>query len=102
MDVLIRHSRTLAVKLGAKGSVGIQKGKEIIYKKGYAVKPIDTTGSGDSFNAGFIYGYLNRYGLDKSLELGNACGAISTTKIGGASSFARLEEVMSFIDSYNG
>jgi len=60
---------------------------------------VDTTGSGDSFNAGFIFGFLKGFSLLECLEFGNACGAISTTKIGGAISCPSLEEVKEFMNS---
>ncbi|WP_235395556.1 carbohydrate kinase family protein [Faecalicatena contorta] len=43
---------------------------------------IDTTGSGDAFQGGFIYGYLKNYPLKKTAQLANACGYLAAKKIG--------------------
>jgi sugar/nucleoside kinase (ribokinase family) len=55
----------------------------------------DTVGAGDSFDAGFLYGYLNGWGLEKSLHLANVCGALSTRAAGGTSAQATLPEALS-------
>lgn len=98
LDFLSQYSKMLAVKLGSKGSIGLDEKKKKIYSKGFKVQSMDTTGSGDSFNAGFLYGFLHGHDLGKSMELGNVCGAISTTKIGGANSCPNLKEALDFLD----
>jgi sugar/nucleoside kinase (ribokinase family) len=92
VDILANYAKTVVVKCGPKGAIG--KSGDIIIKQGtFDLKPIDTTGAGDSFNAGFIYGYLNGFSLEKCITYGNACGSISVTRIGGATSCATLQEV---------
>jgi sugar/nucleoside kinase (ribokinase family) len=57
------------VKIGSKGSL-IKKGG-IVYKAGIIkANMIDTTGAGDSYAAGFIYGLINGYDLDKCGNIG--------------------------------
>ena len=73
-----------AVKCGADGAV-ISDGGEIVESPAYDAKVVDTTGAGDSFNAGFLYGFLKGYGIKKAAEYGNACGSVSVTRYGGAS-----------------
>lgn len=88
---------TLAVcKLGKKGSCAAF-GKKEYEQKGYAVEAVDTTGAGDSFNAGFIYGFLKGDNVSKCLEYGNACGAMSATRLGGNTGFPTLEKLLCFI-----
>jgi sugar/nucleoside kinase (ribokinase family) len=84
--------RICAVKYGAKGAV-ISSGGQTRHFPTYQARPIDTTGAGDSFNAGFIYGFINGLSLEESAKIGNACGSISVTRRGGASSCASLDEV---------
>lgn len=43
----------------------------------------DTIGAGDNFDAGFIYGFSNNMGTEKSLNIGNICGAKSVEYLGG-------------------
>ena len=97
IHVLSDYSKVNVIKWGAKGAMG-KWGNQITSQKPFDLKPIDTTGAGDSFNAGFIYGYLKGFGLPQCLTYGNACGSISVTKIGGASGCATLEEVRKLIE----
>jgi len=80
------------VKCGADGAIAYRDGK-MYSGKPYKVTPVDTTGAGDSFNAGFIYGFLNNMSMEDCLTYGNACGAVSVTKVGGASACATLADV---------
>lgn len=93
---LLRLSSTCAVKLGAEGSLALREG-EIYRCPAFTVKVVDTTGAGDSFNAGFLYGFLYDLELEDCLVLGNACGAISVTKAGGATASPNREELEAFL-----
>lgn len=57
------------VKTGGKGSL-IKRGKEIIKIGVIPVHPVDTTGAGDLYAAGFLYGLVNEYPIRKCGELG--------------------------------
>lgn len=84
---------TLALKLGAQGALGISKGQHA-WAASLPVNVVDTVGAGDSFDAGFIYGYLHGWPLEKSLRIASVCGALSTQKPGGTAAQATLEEVL--------
>ncbi|OFI01469.1 ribokinase [Clostridium acetireducens DSM 10703] len=71
----------IMVKKGEKGAYAYTKEKQYKFN-GYNVNSVDTTGAGDSFAAGCIYGFLMNYSLENILKIGCACGAIATTKIG--------------------
>lgn len=60
------------------------------------VLPVDTTGAGDSFDAGFLFGFLNGYEIEKSLRIGCICGALSTLGVGGTSAQAGREDLIKF------
>jgi sugar/nucleoside kinase (ribokinase family) len=70
------------IKLGAEGAVA-RHGDEVVYAPGIPVAVVDTTGAGDCFNAGFLYGYLRGMALEECLRRGNICGALATTTRGG-------------------
>jgi sugar/nucleoside kinase (ribokinase family) len=55
----------------------------VVQVDGFPVSPVDTTGAGDSFNAGFLHAWLRSYPLREALQFGCACGAMSTLGIGG-------------------
>lgn len=88
--------RAVALKLGEAGSMALWDGK-IIHCLPHTVSAIDTTGAGDCFNAGFISGWLDNQPPLWCLQIGNFCGALSTTGLGGISAFPdwrRAEEYM--------
>ena len=92
-DRLNVRVEALAIKLGKDGALGMSKGKRIRMES-IPVNVVDTVGAGDSFDAGFIYGYLNGWDLKKSLRLACVCGALSTQRAGGTDGQPTLEEAM--------
>ncbi len=99
-DSAIRHltkNRNLlvAVKNGEDGAFA-EKDKVRYPAETIQVKPVDTTGAGDSFDAGFLFGFLNGLGIEKSLRIGCICGALSTLGIGGTSAQAGREDLTKF------
>ncbi len=83
----------LVIKLGKDGALGILKSQRIRVAS-IPVNVVDTVGAGDSFDAGFIYGYLNDWGLDKALKLACVCGALSTQQAGGTNGQPTLEQAL--------
>ena len=82
--------------LGSKGCIIATK-DEIIRKPAFKVKVRDTTGAGDSFHGGFIYGILKGWDLDKTAEFANAVAALTCKKLGSRSSLPKLNEVNEFL-----
>ena len=95
-DRLGSRVEALAIKLGAEGVLGVREG-ESIRVDSIPVKVIDTVGAGDSFDAGFLFGYLNRWSLEKSLRLACVCGALSTQQAGGTNGQPTLEQALQFL-----
>ncbi len=91
--ILQPFANHIIVKNGNKGAVAWD-GKDIITQPAFRNdNPVDTIGAGDSFNAGFIKGFINGEPVRKCLELGALTGAISTTRAGGTGAFASPETV---------
>jgi len=88
----------VVVKLGPRGAIA-RRGEEVVHRQAFAVDVVDTTGAGDSCNAGFLHAYLQGADLAECLDLGSACGALSTRGAGGTTSQASLEEAKNFIRS---
>ncbi len=72
---------TIVVKLGSKGAVVYSKG-ETATTGVHPVKPIDTTGAGDSFAAGFLYGFTHGYTLERSVKLASRIAAETIIQVG--------------------
>jgi sugar/nucleoside kinase (ribokinase family) len=95
-DMLQEKVETLAIKMGAKGALSVKAGQRIQVPS-LPVKVVDTVGAGDSFDAGFLYGYLNDWPLEKMLRLGAVCGALSTQKAGGQAGQPTLSEAQKYL-----
>ncbi len=85
----------LVVKLGEKGAI-LKRGDQIIESSSIKVKVIDTVGAGDSFDAGFIYSYLNGMDLQECLRIACICGSLSTRSSGGTESQAALADLIAY------
>jgi len=98
LNVLGAKVPCVVVKRGAKGAIAIQN-NELFSDSGFRVKALDTTGAGDSFDAGFLSGYLMKQLLPECLRLGNACGALSAISIGGTAGQPTQAELQQFLRS---
>ncbi len=81
----------VSVTLGAKGYIMIENSK-IIKKPAYKVKAVDTTGCGDIFHAGFIYGLIKGWDNHKSLDFAAWAAAKSSLKLGGREGIPSIED----------
>jgi ribokinase len=82
----------LVVKRSTNGSF-IKKGDEEYEIGIFDVDTVDTTGAGDAYNAGFLYGYIKGYSLEESGILGSYIAAQSTTKVGATEAIPKIEEI---------
>jgi sugar/nucleoside kinase (ribokinase family) len=92
--------RCVVIKLGAKGAIAVKDGA-ITSAPGFIVEALDTTGAGDSFDAGFISGYVEGKAVEDCLQIGNACGALSTLKAGGTAAQPNRVAVRKFLRARN-
>ena len=88
---------TVVVKTAGQGSVGAQA-SDLISVPALPTQVVDTTGAGDSFDAGFLAAFLGGESLHRCLEIGNACGALSTRGLGGTSTQATMVEALEAIE----
>ncbi len=86
----------VVIKLGPAGALA-RLGDETVHHPGFRVEPLDTTGAGDAFDAGFIDGWLRGWSLARCLVRGNACGALAASRAGGHLAFADAAEVEDFV-----
>ena len=69
-ESLARRCATVAVTLGSEGSLVLTGGKAVRVPAAPIEHVIDTTGAGDSYAAGFLYGFVNELGAERSARLG--------------------------------
>jgi sugar/nucleoside kinase (ribokinase family) len=81
----LENGRTRVIaKLGPEGCMTLEDGQPLAVPA-FRVDPVDTTGAGDSFDAGFLHAWLRGRPLRESLRWGAACGSLSTRGLGGTS-----------------
>ena len=85
------------VKLDAGGARAVGAGLDTSVE-GIDVAVRDTTGAGDSFDAGFLASWLDGQSIEQALAFANACGAISTTTTGGTTGQATREEALALLE----
>ncbi len=90
-EVLAGRARIVAVKFGQGGGLAIS-GDEVVRSEAVPAAVVDTTGAGDSFDAGFIAGMLAGWPLARCLALAVACGSLSTRGVGGTAAQPSLLE----------
>jgi sugar/nucleoside kinase (ribokinase family) len=83
--------------LGHDGAVALVEG-EFVYVKGFEVKAIDTTGAGDVFHAGFIYGLLQNWEVAEVLRFANAVAALKCRDLGGRKGIPTFEEIRKLLN----
>jgi sulfofructose kinase len=86
----------LCATLGHDGSMALVDGA-ILYVRGFQVGAIDTTGAGDVFHAGFIYGLFRNWELEEILSFANAAAALKCRDLGGRKGIPTLEEIQKLL-----
>ncbi len=88
----------VAVKDGSQGAYACVDG-EILHAPAISVTPVDTTGAGDCFNAGFVKAWLADRPVRECLRWGNVVGGLSTTMRGGTGRVVTAPEVEQYLRS---
>jgi sugar/nucleoside kinase (ribokinase family) len=96
LEIFAQKVPTVVIKLGSKGTLAKSRG-QVIQLPAFKIRTIDSTGAGDSFDAGFLCSHLNSFDLRKSLTIANACGALSTQALGGTTAQPDWDEIQRFL-----
>ncbi len=97
---LARRVPCVAVKNGSRGAL-LCSGGRLTEIPPVPVHPVDAIGAGDSFNAGFLSGYIRGADLEECCRLGNAAGAFSTLRSGGTEAFRERALCKEFFEQYS-
>ena len=87
-----RGIRNIALKLGQQGAL-LRLGEQQYRAIPLSVDVVDTTGAGDSFDAGFLSSWIRKLPPQRCLSVANICGALSTRSLGGIAGFPSSAEV---------
>ncbi len=84
--------RLTAATLGEEGVLAWD-GTRFHYASAFRIEPVDTTGAGDIFHAGFIYGLLQGWLLQQQLDFACAAAALNCTAIGARGGIQSVEAI---------
>jgi ribokinase len=101
-EILQREREKLGVKvltitLGIRGSITVSI-DQVVQTPAFKVEAVDTTGAGDVFHGGYVYGILQNWNLRDIILFASALAALKCRKIGGREGIPQLNEVMSFLN----
>lgn len=85
---------SIAVKKGEDGSIAYHNGAIVEADAIKASKVVDTVGAGDGFDAGFIYGVLQKWPLDRIVKISNTIGSMVVSVSGDNEGLPELEDVL--------
>jgi len=93
-----RHgAKVCTITLGSKGSLTLIN-NEIFHMPAFEVEVVDTTGAGDVFHGGYIYGLLQGWDIKEVVRFASAMAAMKCRKLGGREGIPDLSEVMKFLE----
>ncbi|MEJ2128610.1 MAG: adenosine kinase [Woeseiaceae bacterium] len=94
LDALDAYDNLFAITRSEKGSVIVNGDEQIVQAANAVDKIVDTTGAGDAYTAGFLFGWVNEMSLAECARLGTYCGAQVIQQVG-----ARIEPGL--LDNYS-
>ena len=95
--VIAAQIPSMIITMGGKGAVYADKNGLKGHCPARRVEVKDTTGAGDSFNAGFVYGFVTGMPVEECLKRGNGCGSLSASMLGGNTGFPFRDQLESWI-----
>ena len=88
--------KIFTVTLGEKGSYTFSN-NEYFHTPAFKVKAVDTTGAGDVFHGGYVFGILKGWEIRNTVRFASAIAAMKCSQIGGRAGIPKLNEVLRFM-----
>jgi len=88
----ISDSLFVAATLGSEGALAYFQGK-FLHSAAFKVECADTTGCGDAFHGGFIYGLLAGYSVEDTMRFAHAVAGLKCRQVGARNALPALDEV---------
>lgn len=88
------------ITCGEQGSWTRERGGECFRQPAFPVAAVDTTGCGDVFHGGYIYGLLQGMPIKETVRWAAACAALKAGSVGGRTSIVDINKVKIFIEMY--
>lgn len=96
LEMLAEFTPVVIIKDGANGSYLAHENK-VLHQPAHPVSVVDTTGAGDNFDSGFIFGQIKGFSMEKCLRIGNYCGGLSAQGFGGTSTSPTEKQVLEYL-----
>lgn len=93
---LKKYFDRVVVKVDADGCIGIDGDDYFFCPSIEEFKNVDSTGAGDAFLAGFMYGLFYDYPLKDCIEYGNITGGKAVTAVGALSGYVTEKELLEY------
>ena len=87
----------VVITLGANGSIGLDNQGVIIRQKAFPVSAVDTTGAGDVYHGGYIYGLLQGWDMRDCMRFASAAAALKCTHVGAQNGIPNLKDIKKVI-----
>jgi sugar/nucleoside kinase (ribokinase family) len=96
LEMAANRFKVVALKMGQKGAI-VKSGNLCFKADSLDVPYKESIGAGDSFDGGFMFGYLRGALLDTCLKMGVICGSLNTTCFGGTEGQPDLETLNKYL-----
>ncbi len=97
---LKKYFDKVVVKVDKDGCIGIDGDNYFFVPSIDEFKNVDSTGAGDAFLSGFMYGLFHDYSLKDCVLFGNCTGGKAVTKVGALSGYLTEEELLQYKKKY--
>ncbi|NJE11318.1 ADP-dependent ribose-1-phosphate kinase [Thermococcus sp. MAR1] len=94
LDLSLCSAKNLVVTLNGGGALVRDENGSVREVRGLSAEVIDSTGAGDAFDAGVIYGVLKGWSLEEAARLGMVLAYLTVQKVGARSAIVPLERVI--------
>ncbi len=98
-NLLAAGAKAATVTLGQKGSITATADKYFHFPA-CKIKPVDTTGAGDVFHGGYIYGLLSGWPIEEVIKFATALAAAKCLKLGGRTGIPDIIEITEFMKKH--
>lgn len=100
-DFFLKYGmKIVGLKMGSKGCFVKSSDNETVKLSPFIIKPVDATGAGDAFVAGFLAGVLKGWNLRKTAEFACAVGACCVEAMGAKAGIRSFDETIKFIEEH--
>ncbi|MCA6214343.1 carbohydrate kinase family protein [Thermococcus bergensis] len=86
-------AKNVIITLNGGGAMVRDENGDVFEVRGLSAEVVDSTGAGDAFDAGFVYGVLKGWKLEDAAKLGTLLAYLTVQKVGARSAIIPLEEI---------